>query len=453
MISDNLNNNFIFIYKIIIIIVIIVGVVGYLLYNNVFQTITTVAISDEENDLLNSYRGSNESFSNIEKFYNEGDKLCDFPTTLTKNNFFKVLKQKYEDWNGEENDDFIDSKLGPKGGSGYFKEDLYFKYYKEFQILFLKEIYLEMIQDDDFNKHDCDDSPITIDNICNTIQFSDLKIYNQKIEDYLIYKIMIMYKNNNSDNKLFRDIDSENRALVLKYFLPSIMFYQSTKGYFLIENKDETDLEQKYVIKSMIKKNMVLKILKTTEEMYKYLFNDEPGRQTILNGGVDSFPLYSMLEYIMVNSLSRAMGGGDNGSPEAQEGKKIVEIIKKSPENDPENTKRIIDVKQLMLSKFFTMKDEDIKNNILSGAGTGGKAFLDCKFGKYSKVLKFNELYLEDKNCRGNPEYKCDLLPKIYPETKTQICNTEVNEIDESTTKISDYCSSYCGTCITPTPI
>ena len=72
-----------------------------------------------------------------------------------------------------------------------------------------------MLQDDDFNKHDCDGSLITIDNICNSIQFSDRRIYNVKITNYLMYKIIIMYKNNNSDNKFFRDMDSENRALVL----------------------------------------------------------------------------------------------------------------------------------------------------------------------------------------------------------------------------------------------
>ena len=113
-----------------------------------------------------------------------------------------------------------------------------------------------MLQDDDFNKHDCDGSLITIDNICNSIQFSDRRIYNVKITNYLMYKIIIMYKNNNSDNKFFRDMDSENRALVLKYLLPNIMFSHITKGIFLIENKDETDLEKKYDKKESRIKNI-----------------------------------------------------------------------------------------------------------------------------------------------------------------------------------------------------
>ena len=167
-----------------------------------------------------------------------------------------------------------------------------------------------------------------------------------------------------------------------------------------------------------------------------------------MNGGVDLYPMYSSIEFTMLSSVVPALSAASEryNYTYPEEMFKILEIIKKSPENDPENTKRLIDVKNSHTNKLFTMKDEDIKKNILSGAGKEMKAAVDCKFGKYSKVLKFNELYLKDKNCRGNTEYICDLLPTIYPETKEQICNTDVEE-EES--KISDYCSYYCGTCAT----
>ena len=250
MISDNLNNNFIFIYKIIIIIVIIVGVVGYLLYNNVFQTITTVAISDEENDLLNSYRGSNESFSNIEKFYNEGDKLCDINTEFTKDNFFQRLEEQFQNWNGEKNDIFIKSGSSDRS---WWIPDVEKRYYKEFQILFFKDIILEMLQDSNFNKDTCTSDIMTKQIMCDRIinpLISNTDLSRTYSIRYIIYKVIIIYKNNNPDNLYFKDLDSEKRNEILKYLLPLVMFSQAGQGKFLtktIHKEDgtvETDLEQ-----------------------------------------------------------------------------------------------------------------------------------------------------------------------------------------------------------------
>ena len=177
----------------IIIIVVIVGVVGYLLYNNVFQTITTVAISDEENDLLNSYRGSNESFSNIEKFYNEGDKLCDINTEFTKDNFFQRLEEQFKNWNGEKNDIFIKSGSSDRsaGGGSWWMPDVEKIYTREFQILFFKDIILEMLQDSNFNKVTCTSDIMTKQIMCDMM--SNSLISNQDLGRTYFYRY-ILYK-------------------------------------------------------------------------------------------------------------------------------------------------------------------------------------------------------------------------------------------------------------------
>lgn len=110
-----------------------------------------------------------------------------------------------------------------------------------------------MLQDSNFNKDTCTSDIMTKQIMCDRIinpLISNTDLSRTYSIRYIIYKVIIIYKNNNPDNLYFKDLDSEKRNEILKYLLPLVMFSQAGQGKFLtktIHKEDgtvETDLEQ-----------------------------------------------------------------------------------------------------------------------------------------------------------------------------------------------------------------